>query len=53
MLIDRVAFFHLRAVWPFQYHHGAAMIDEMKDVLQGGKDKGLHHFYEEKADQEN
>ncbi len=38
---DRVAFFHLRAMWPFQYRLGAAMIDEMQTALLEGKDMGL------------
>lgn len=42
---DRVAFFHLVAMWPFQYRLGAAMIDEMKDAMISSKDKGIHHAY--------
>ena len=42
---DRVAFFHLRAMWPFQYRHGAAMVPEMKEAMLEGKDQGLHHSY--------
>jgi len=41
---DRVAFFHLRSMWPFQYRFGIPMIDEMTDSLQ--TDQGLHHSYE-------
>jgi len=44
---DRVAFFDLKSMWPFQYRHGAMMIDEMAQVLSAGKDKGLHHTYDE------
>jgi len=44
---DRVAFFHLSSMWPFQYRHGAAMIRELADVMQAGKDGGLHHSYGE------
>ena len=44
---DRVAFFHLKAMWPFQYRHGAAMIPEMSDAMFGSKDGGLHHTYKE------
>jgi len=47
---DRVAFFHLRAMWPFQYRHGAAMVTEMKDALQQERDQGLHHSYEDGED---
>lgn len=44
---DRVAFFHLRAMWPFQYRHGAAMIDEMREAMSESRDGGLHHTYAE------
>jgi len=40
---DRVAFFHLRSMWPFQYRFGVAMVDEMKDSLQRGEE--FHHSY--------
>jgi hypothetical protein len=45
MLIDgdRVAFFHLRSMWPYQYRHGAAMIDELSNALNAQNDLGLHH----------
>jgi sulfur carrier protein ThiS len=43
---DRVAFFHLRSMWPFQYRHGVPMIGEMTDALQEEDDQGLHHAYE-------
>ncbi len=42
---DRVAFFDLRSMWPFQYRHGAAMIEEMKQALLEDRDQGLHHSY--------
>jgi len=43
---DRVAFFHLKSMWPFQYRHGVAMIEEMAQAMHAGKDLGLHHSYE-------
>lgn len=43
---DRVAFFHLRSMWPFQYRHGVPMIGEMKSALLEEDDQGLHHAYE-------
>lgn len=43
---DRIAFFHLTSMWPFQYRHGAAMIGEMKEAMFSSKDQGLHHAYE-------
>jgi hypothetical protein len=40
---DRVAFFHLRSMWPYQYRHGAAMISELSTVMNTRRDQGLHH----------
>jgi sulfur carrier protein ThiS len=40
---DRVAFFHLRSMWPYQYRHGAAMISELSSTLNARTDQGLHH----------
>ena len=34
---DRVAFFHLQSMWPFQYRHGAAMIPELSAATQSGE----------------
>ena len=42
---DRVAFFHLTSMWPFQYRLGSAMVDEMKDAMLASKDQGVHHTY--------
>jgi hypothetical protein len=42
---DRVAFFDLKSMWPFQYRNGATMIDEMAEALALDKDNGLHHTY--------
>ncbi len=42
---DRVAFFDLRSMWPFQYRHGAMLTDEMKLAMDAEKDHGLHHTY--------
>ena len=43
---DRVAFFHLNAMWPFQYRLGAAMTGEMRDAMLKSKDQGMYHSYE-------
>ncbi len=43
---DRVAFFDLLSMWPFQYRHDANMIAEMSSVLNAGEDKGIHHSYD-------
>jgi hypothetical protein len=42
---DRVAFFDLRSMWPFQYRHGAQMIEELNQELMADEGKGLHHNY--------
>ena len=44
---DRVAFFHLRSMWPFQYRFGIKMVGEMSEVMQSSKDQGLHHAYKQ------
>jgi hypothetical protein len=46
---DRVALFDLKSMWPFQYRHGAMMIDEMAQAMSSKKDKGLHHTYNEQT----
>jgi len=40
---DRVAFFHLRSMWPYQYRHGAAMIAELSTALGSRPDRGVQH----------
>ena len=45
---DRVALFHLRSMWPFQYRHGIQMAGEMSEAMQSSKDHGLHHAYKQK-----
>jgi hypothetical protein len=42
---DRVAFFDLKSMWPFQYRHGARMIEELTQELMADEGKGLHHDY--------
>lgn len=43
---DRVALFHLKSMWPFQYRHGVAMTDEMARTMAAQEDQGLHHVYD-------
>lgn len=43
---ERVAFFHLRAMWPYQYRQGAATIDELKKEIEKDKDGGIQHTYD-------
>ncbi len=38
---DRVAFFHLKSMWPFQYRHGVAMVAELSAQIQ----TDLRHSY--------
>jgi hypothetical protein len=40
---DRVAFFHLKSMWPCQYRQNAAMTEEMLQAVSARDDKGLHH----------
>ena len=40
---DRVAFFHLRSMWPYHYRHGAAMTGELATALETRTDHGLQH----------
>ncbi len=42
---DRVAFFDLKSMWPFQYRHGAALTEEMQQAMATDKDEGLHTTY--------
>ena len=42
---DRVAFFHLQSMWPFQYRHGIAMSEEMSRAMQSSDNQGIHHAY--------
>ncbi len=40
---DRVAFFHLRSMWPYQYRSGAAMINELSTALENRPEGSMHH----------
>ena len=42
---DRVAFFHLQSMWPFQYRHGIAMVKEMSKAMHSSDNQGVHHTY--------
>ncbi|HEU0294857.1 MAG TPA: MoaD/ThiS family protein [Anaerolineales bacterium] len=44
---DRVAFFDLHSMWPFQYRHGIPMVGEMSEAMQSSQDQGLHHAYKQ------
>jgi len=49
---DRVAFFHLRSMWPFQYRHGVSMIQEMQKAIIETDQMGLHHAYHKEQPKE-
>jgi sulfur carrier protein ThiS len=42
---DRIAFFHLRSMWPFQYRHGVPMIGEMAGAMNKNPDLAIRHSY--------
>lgn len=42
---DRVALFHLRSMWPYQYRQGAAMLDSFDDEIERDGDRGIHHAF--------
>jgi hypothetical protein len=42
---DRVAFFHLQSMWPFQYRHGISMVKEMSEAMHTSDNRGVHHSY--------
>ncbi|MEA3396160.1 MAG: MoaD/ThiS family protein [Chloroflexota bacterium] len=37
---DRVALFHQKSMWPFQYRHDVAMVSEMQTAVEQRQDKG-------------
>lgn len=43
---DRVALFHLKSMWPFQYRHDVAAVPEFKASLEAREDKGLRSRYD-------
>ncbi len=43
---DRVAFFHLRSMWPYQYRQGAAIAESFDRELGKDQRQGIHHSYE-------
>jgi len=45
---DRIGLFDPKSMWPFQYRHGAAVTEEMKQAMDEEKDHGLHHTYNKK-----
>ena len=44
---DRVAFFHEKSMWPFQYRHDVAALDEFREALSAREDRGVRSRYDE------
>ena len=44
---DRIAFSHLKSMWPFQYRHDAALTVEMQSVVQERADGGMRSRFDE------
>lgn len=44
---DRVALFHLKSMWPFQYRHDVTAISEFKNLMRDRSDKGRRSSFEE------
>jgi hypothetical protein len=40
---DRVAFFHLKSMWPYQYRDGAALAPDMERAVAQEKKPFRHH----------
>ncbi len=40
---DRVAFFHLNSMWPFQYRHGVTMTPDLEREMNEDKSAFHHH----------
>lgn len=43
---DRIAIFHLKSMWPFQYRHEAAMTDAFRTAMTQREDQGLRSRYD-------
>jgi hypothetical protein len=44
---DRVACFHEKSMWPFQYRHDVAALDAFKAAMNEREDRGLRSRYDE------
>jgi len=47
---DRISFFDHRSMWPFQYRHGAAMSEGLKEILETDPETIMHHQQKEDQD---
>lgn len=46
---DRVAFFHSKSMWPFQYRHDVASTPAFRDAMASRVDQGLRSRYDEET----
>ncbi len=46
---DRVAFFDLKSMWPFQYRNGAGLTEEMARAMSVTEGKGIRHTYKQET----
>ncbi len=44
---DRVSFFHLKSMWPFQYRHDVGVIPEFKQAMHQREDGGRRSRFEQ------
>jgi len=44
---DRISFFDHRSMWPFQYRHGAAMAEGLKEISDTDPETIMHHKQKE------
>ena len=44
---DRVALFHQKSMWPFQYRHDVAMVSEMQSAVEQREDQGRRSRFDE------
>lgn len=45
---DRVAFFHLKSMWPCQYRSGVMTLPELQEAMAQREDKGLRSEFTDK-----
>ena len=44
---DRVAFFHPKSMWPFQYRHDAAATPAFREAMDAREDQGVRSRYDD------
>lgn len=49
---DRVGISHRRSMWPFQYRFGASATEEVQATFRERGDRGIHHAYTAKDEEE-